>query len=179
MYRTEKRTNSIHVRIALAFGLLATTITGLLIAPTQDANAATRRIDSAEVAAVKHINAYRRAHGLRPVVIDRRLTAAAEWMSRDMATKNYFSHTDSRGRSPFARMAAAGYPTNSFRGENLAAGNVAAGLTFQQWRHSPTHDRVMRTGQYRAIGIARVYSPTSSYKWYWTTTYGSRITSRF
>ena len=57
-----------------------------------------------------------------------------------MAAKNYFSHTDSLGRSTGARLAAFGYSSSSW-GENLAAGYSDAQSTLFQWElvHAP-HD---------------------------------------
>lgn len=132
-------------------------------------------IDAAELAEVRQINGYRRAHGLTPLRIDLRLTNAATWMSTDMGSANRFSHTDSRGRSPFERIARYRYPSDTWRGENLAAGNVEPRATFEQWRSSPAHNANMLNHRYRAIGISRVRNANATYGWYWTTTFGSRV----
>ena len=132
-------------------------------------------IDAAELAEVHQINDYRVAHGLKPLRIDRRLTRAATWMSTDMGASDRFSHTDSRGRSPFDRIARYRYPSDTWRGENLAAGNVEPSATFEQWRNSPAHNANMLNRRYRAIGISRVQNANATYGWYWTTTFGSTV----
>lgn len=132
-------------------------------------------IDAQEQAVVAEINKHRKAKGLKPVAIDVKLTKAADWMSKDMATKNYFSHTDSAGNSPFDRIAKYGYPQNTYRGENLAAGNAGSRDTFIQWKNSPGHNENMLHSEYRAVGVSRVYDASSTYGYYWTTTFGSTL----
>jgi len=136
---------------------------------------APRTIDTAEVAQVKMINKFRAAHGLPALRIDGKLSVSAAWMARDMGNKNYFSHTDSLSRDTFQRLRAFGYPSsNTWRGENIAAGNVGVAATYQQWLTSPPHKANWMVPAYRAIGIARVYVPGSRYGWYWVTDFGSR-----
>ena len=48
-----------------------------------------------------------------------------------------------------------GYTYNTYRGENIAAGNASASATFTQWRNSPTHNTNMLNANFRAIGIGR------------------------
>ena len=124
---------------------------------------------------VRLINEYRAQNGKGQLKISASLTRAAEWMSGDMAAKNYFSHTDSQGRDPFARMTAFGYNYPTGRGENLAAGYDDAIRTFNQWKTSPGHNSAMLSGNYNVIGIARVFGASSTYKWYWTTDFGGYV----
>lgn len=136
------------------------------------------KILPAEVQMVRRINTYRVGLGLPRLVLDARLQGAAIWMSTDMAMKNRFSHTDSRGRDPFVRIASFGYPSaGTYRGENLAAGNKDVEPTFGQWRASPGHDRNMRNAQFRVIGVARICREQSTYTCYWTTTFGSKLSA--
>ncbi|MCI0388156.1 MAG: CAP domain-containing protein [Acidobacteria bacterium] len=121
------------------------------------------------------INEYRAQNGKSQLRISASLTRAAEWMSGDMAAKNYFSHTDSQGRDPFARMSAFGYNYPTSRGENLAAGYDDAIRTFNQWKASPGHNSAMLNGNYNVIGIARVFGANTTYKWYWTTDFGGYV----
>jgi hypothetical protein len=136
-------------------------------------------INPAEQAEVNRINTYRKSHGLGNLLIDVKLTKAAEWMSADMARYNYFSHTDRLGRDPFDRIALYGYPSDTWRGENLAAGNEGYEDTFQQWKNSPAHNENMLEGHYTAIGIARVYDPNSTYGYYWSTDFGSEVNQKW
>lgn len=161
-----------HLR-AFLLALVGCTVVGGLI----PAGAGAVSVADVERQEVAKINAYRHSHGLVALKIDVKLTRAAEWMSADLAHNNYFSHTDSLGRDPFARIATFGYPSNTWRGENLAAGNEDPDATFEQWRNSPEHNENMLNSHYTVIGIARVYDPNSTYRYYWTTDFGSQLTS--
>jgi uncharacterized protein YkwD len=120
------------------------------------------------------INNYRAQNGLGTLTASVTLTQASQWMSADMASKDYFSHTDSLGRSPFTRMEDFGYTQSSYSGENIAAGNSTASATFTQWKNSPGHNANMLGSSYKAIGIGRVQG-SGGYGWYWTTDFGSVV----
>ena len=90
-------------------------------------------------------------------------------MASDLATNNYFSHTDSLGRDPFTRMDQLGYAVNSWRGENLVAGTEGAEDSFVMWRDSDGHRANMLGANYTRIGIARAYNASSTFGWYWAT----------
>ncbi|MCK5219555.1 hypothetical protein KAR10_08535, partial [bacterium] len=59
------------------------------------------------------INEYRVQNGHSTLEINSYLQVASQWHSEDMASKNYFSHTDSLGRDPFQRMADFGYTVST------------------------------------------------------------------
>lgn len=139
------------------------------------AMAQTPTIDAEEQGVVKLINDYRAQNGLGALRVSLALTRAADWMSADMAAKNYFSHTDSSGRDPFARMSSFGYGYNTFRGENIAAGYGDAARTFNLWRNSPSHNAAMLSPNFSVLGISRAYSASTTYKWYWTTNFGGVV----
>ena len=132
-------------------------------------------LDPEEQAFCTQINQYRAAHGVAPLRVSVSLANAADWMSNDMATKNYFAHTDSLGRTFSTRLKAFGYTFNTTRGENLAAGNATAAGAFAQWKASAGHNTNMLSSSYKVIGIARAYSATARYKWYWTTDFGGYV----
>ncbi len=156
----------------LLLPLIAITISllGLTAAPSSPAHA----LDAEEQAFLGLINNYRAQNGLGALSFHSALNDASRWMSDDMATKNYFSHTDSLGRDPFARMNAFGYSFNTWKGENLAAGVDSAQAAFDLWKGSPGHNTNMLNGNFKAIGIARSYGPSSSFGWYWTTDFGGQ-----
>jgi uncharacterized protein (TIGR03437 family) len=159
----------------IAFGL----VLSIFGAGGVEVSAQTPTIESEEQLMVKMINDYRAQRGLSQLKISIALTRAADWMSTDMSIRNYFSHTDSQGRDPFARMTAYGYNYTGFRGENLAAGYSDVERTFNQWKNSPSHNTNMLKPEFRVIGISRVYGGSSLYKWYWTTDFGSFIDATF
>ena len=73
------------------------------------ARAQSTSLDSEQSAFLTLINNYRARNGVGPLQISLALQQSSQWMSSDMATKNYFSHTDSLGCNPFQQMAAFGY----------------------------------------------------------------------
>ena len=128
--------------------------------------------DSEEAAFLVLINNYRAQSGLGPLVASTNLNRAASWLAVDMASKSYFSHTDSLGRNPSTRAQNCDYPSGA--GENIAAGTVkdTAAEAFEMWRTSSGHNANMLTGGYTTIGIARYYLASSPYSWYWVTDFG-------
>lgn len=143
--------------------------------------ATAQSLDSEESAFLTLINNFRAQNGAGPLQVSAALENSSTWMSNDMATKNYFSHTDSLGRDPGTRMAAFGYPYYPW-GENIAAGNSDAQSTFNQLATACdpdasgtctyAHRQNMLNASFVVIGIGRAYSSTSTYGWYWTTDFG-------
>jgi Cysteine-rich secretory protein family len=131
-----------------------------------------RSQDGEEQSFLVTINAYRVQNNVAPLTESLILDNVARWMVNDMATNNYFSHTDSLGRDPFTRMDAMGYGYNTWRGENLVAVTDTAAYAFQYWSESPEHNANMLNPHYTVIGIARFYNAGSAYGWYWATEFG-------
>ncbi len=151
----------------------------IVIAGGVEGSAQNPSIDGEEQMVLKLINEYRAQKGLSQLKISISLTRAADWMGVDMSTKNYFSHVDSLGRGVSLRLNAFGYNYQGFRGENLAAGYNDAVRTFNQWKNSPGHNANMLNPNYNVIGISRIYGAASTYKWYWTTDFGSYVDATF
>ncbi len=120
------------------------------------------------------LNRYRKQKGLRPLSMDNKLQRAAQWMSDDMAAKNYLGHHDSKGRDPFKRLAAFGYNDNTDKAENVAAGQKTADEVLKSWQNSKNHNRNMLDPQFTVIGIGFSYDKKSKYGWYWATSFGGR-----
>ena len=151
--------------------LMATGLLLLLAASPPVAAGQSSILSGEEQALLEDINSYRIQNGLNPLAISPTLTEAARLMSEDMANVDYFSHTDSQGRSPFQRMALFGYDCeayNTWCGENLAAGVSAASETFELWRNSPNHNGNMLNPNYVVAGIAAAFNQDSTFGWYWT-----------
>ncbi len=130
-------------------------------------------IDTGEAEFLGLINDYRQQNGLSPLTLSDTLNRAAAWKSSDMGANGYFDHDDtSIGRTWMQRLRDCGYTSNTWIGENIAAGNETAAATFDQWRNSPGHNASMLSSSYAAIGIGRAYSAGSLYGWYWTTAFG-------
>ncbi len=159
------------LRKAAFLGPLAVAAIALILAGSPRPAAA---LDSEETAVLDLINQYRSANGLGTVSLNGALNNAARWMSDDMANNNYFSHTDSLGRDPFVRLGDFGYTYNTWKGENLAAGIDSAQEAFDLWKGSPGHNANMLNPNFKVIGIARAYSASSTFGWYWSTDFGGQ-----
>jgi uncharacterized protein YkwD len=95
-------------------------------------------------------NQIRTSYGLPPFRRDARLDEAARLHSQDMATRNYFAHTNPEGLSPTDRAAAQGYPGGV--GENIAYGYANARAVVLGWMNSAGHCRNI-LGEGRDIGV--------------------------
>jgi uncharacterized protein YkwD len=156
-------------RFFVVIPLLAALAVAALVAV--DARPA-KALDSEEQAFLIIINEYRSTQGLGTLALDPQLNSIALWMANDMASNDYFSHTDSLGRDPFVRMDQMGYDYNTYRGENLVAGTEGAQAAFEQWTGSSGHKANMLGVNYTVIGIGRAFDPGSVYGWYWATEFG-------
>lgn len=125
-----------------------------------------------ECAFLAIINGYRADNDLGPLQISRTLGAAAKYHSADMASNNYFSHVLYDGTTWSQNIEGFGYDYNTYRGENIAAGNYYAEFAFRQWVNSPIHDANMLDPDLTVIGIGLVSSDSSDWIYYWTTTFG-------
>jgi uncharacterized protein YkwD len=169
----------------LALAVVGASFSAAMSAPRSDSRAVAPLTTSAsaycpdaeERAFLTLINDYRRQNGLSALTLVRALGGAAEHHSVDMATYNYFSHTLKNGTSWSQNLKDHGYSYNTYRGENIAAGNSAAQATFNQWKNSSAHRANMLSKNFKAIGIGRAYKSTSTYKWYWTTTFGGYVST--
>jgi uncharacterized protein YkwD len=104
-------------------------------------------------------NAKRRAHGLRKLRIDARLSTAARRHSLDMVRRGYFAHTGPSGDTFVQRIRAAGYLSSADRwlvGENLGWGwgaSASPGGIVNAWMHSPEHRRILLRPDYQELGV--------------------------
>lgn len=122
------------------------------------------------------INDFRAQNGVGPLTLSSTLTAAADFHSKDMANRNYFSH-DLPGIGTWSQnISNYGY-TGGTRAENIAAGHSDAASTVNQWINSPGHRANMLNPNLTAIGIGSAYGPNSQYGTYWTNTFGGTVDS--
>src|SRR5437879_4593442 len=128
---------SLSVRALVALFLAVATASGLSLAHTRNAaaltncNVADLAIDGEEQGFLDLINAYRAQNSAGALTMSVNLNRAASWMAMDMATKNYFSHTDSLGRTFDVRISNCGGVPSA---ENIAAGVQTAQDAFNTWR---------------------------------------------
>ncbi len=108
-----------------------------------------------------------------PVVMNAELREAARCHSQDMGVNAYFSHTSQDGRSPWTRIADAGY-TASATGENIAAGYGTAAQVVTGWMASTGHCNNIMNGSSNETGLGYALQAGSPYGSYWTQTFGRR-----
>ncbi len=101
------------------------------------------------------------------LTLDTKLRCAARKHSKDMGTKNFFSHTGSNGSSFSQRITSAGY-TWTGAGENIAAGQTTPTAVMNSWMTSTGHCNNIMNGTFKHLGVGYYYSSTSTYKHYWT-----------
>jgi uncharacterized protein YkwD len=87
-----------------------------------------------------------------------------------MATGGYFSHDSRDGRTPFQRIAAAGY-TFSIAAENIAAGQRTPQDVTAGWMNSPGHRANILNCSLVHIGVG--YAVGGTYGTYWTQDFGT------
>jgi uncharacterized protein YkwD len=133
-------------------------------------------LDEVEVEFLQLVNAYRREHGVTPLKSSQTLTAASDHHSWSMGTYNYFSHDLAPENTNWSdNMTNHGYTANTWRAENIPAGQVTAVEVFEAWKASPGHNSTMLSDKFNAIGIGRTYTEGSYYSWYWTTDFGGYV----
>lgn len=106
-----------------------------------------------------------------PLTWNDRLFSAAARHSRDMATRNYFSHIGLDGRNPAQRVAGEGYAW-SWVGENIAAGQPAVSAVMGSWLASPGHCANIMRPEFLEVGVSCVQQAGSTYGRYWTMALG-------
>jgi uncharacterized protein YkwD len=98
------------------------------------------------------VNTQRAAAGCRALTADGRLNAAAQGHATDMAVHHYVSHTSQDGRTPWARMRAAGYP-GAAMAENIAQGQTTPAEVMADWMASDGHRANILDCGYAALGV--------------------------
>ncbi len=115
------------------------------------------RMDRAERAVVRELNAVRAGGGRAPLRATRALARSADFHSRDMGDAQFFDHPSSDGQSAYDRVL-------SFRrarliGETLAymplAGDQSPEHIVEMWMASAPHRETLLTRRFRRIGVAR------------------------
>ena len=112
------------------------------------------------------INSERLGRGLRRLVLEDRLMAAARGHSADMACNNFTDHTGSDGSTWRTRVEREGY-TSSYVAENIFYGGTAQDA-FDWWMDSQVHKDNILNANVTEIGIGFVSYPQSRWSRYYT-----------
>ena len=106
---------------------------------------------SMEKQAFTLLNQDRQANGLKALALNSSLTKLGENYAQDMINRNYFSHYNPEGQSPFDRMKAAGI-SYSYAGENIAINNTVPGAETAFMNSSGHRANILNTN-YTEVGI--------------------------
>ena len=112
------------------------------------------------------VNSQRAAAHLAPLHVQSQLTWAANQRSITQATNNTMSHDGWN-----TTIAASGYPSGGWWGENVAAGFNSPQDVMTAWMGSPDHRANILNPHYTDIGVGCSYS--KSHVAYWTQDFGS------
>jgi uncharacterized protein YkwD len=124
--------------------------------------------ESPQAEVLRLVNLARAGAGCGPVRPEIRLARAATLHSRDMARRDYFSHTSLDGRTPWNRIGAQGYTQGS--AENIAAGQVTPAEVMTAWLNSPGHRANILNCTNRSLGVG--IGRGGTYGIYWTQNFG-------
>lgn len=111
------------------------------------------------------VNAERSKQGLKSLTLSTNLTLIANEKSKDMAVKNYFSHTSPTYGSPFQMLQHFGVKYRT-AGENIAAGQRTSKEVMNAWMNSSGHRANILNPNYTELGVG--YYKGGSYGHYWT-----------
>lgn len=144
-----------------------------IYAPVLADDARNRTIDRM----LKHVNLQRAMNGERSLILNRRLTDAAQKHAEDMVRRDFVAHQSPDGRGLQDRMASAGYPWRVIA-ENVAAGLSSPESTTESWMTSPGHRDNMLNREYTEAGIGYATPAQGGkrprYAHYWVIVFGAR-----
>jgi uncharacterized protein YkwD len=152
----DRRVGSILCVLAAIAAVVALLPAGASASGTRHTSALT-----VDLGILAQLNQIRAAHGLAPLSLCPKLSAAAMQHSRDMLAKGYFAHNSADGQ-PFWKRIKAYYPEPRYGywsvGENLywASGSPTATESMRAWMASPEHRANILDRAWRQIGIATV-----------------------
>ena len=112
------------------------------------------------------VNQERQKAGLAPLSWNSDLANVARAHSKDMSVRNFMSHTNPDGLSPFDRIKNAGISYRS-AAENIAAGQATPQSVMQGWMNSAGHKANILNPDLKEIGVG-YFNSTTGYKHYWT-----------
>ena len=119
-------------------------------------------VSAFEQQVVELTNQERAKNGLPALKLDVELSKVARDKSKDMQTKNYFSHTSPTYGSPFDMMKTYGISYKS-AGENIAMGQRSPEEVVQAWMNSQGHRENIMNPNFTHIGVGHVATGN-----YWT-----------
>jgi uncharacterized protein YkwD len=123
-------------------------------------------LSSLESGVLVQLNQLRAKHGLAPLRISTKLTAAARVHSQQMAADGYFAHESADGGAFWKRVKQF-YSSSPWQywsvGENLlwSSPDVSPSQAIKLWLASPEHRKNMLTPRWREIGVSALHVPAA------------------
>ena len=120
--------------------------------------------------ALAAVNAFRAENGLKPLVLDARLSRAAAMQSEAQAGRSWIGHYGSDGSTPKDRAERAGYHAK-IASENVASGQKSFSDVLRFWKESSGHRSNLLRPNVTAAGVAM--AKNKSGRAYWTLVLGA------
>jgi hypothetical protein len=98
-------------------------------------------------------NQERQNAGVGSLILNDKLSQAADKKAQDMFEYNYWAHNSPTGKTPWVFIKASGYKY-VYAGENLARGFTTAQDVIKAWMASPDHKSNMLSSNYQDVGFA-------------------------
>jgi uncharacterized protein YkwD len=111
------------------------------------------QVGGVETTAVTTANQHRANSGTSALVVDSRLTSAAQRHANDMANRQVMTHTGSDRSNGGQRIALYGYGAVTWA-ENVAAGQTTPEQVVAAWMNSAGHRKNILNGSLVNIGVA-------------------------
>lgn len=111
------------------------------------------QVEGVQTAVVDAVNRHRASAGVASIVVDSRLTGAAQSHANDMAARGVMTHTGSDGSNAGQRITAYGYGWSMWA-ENVAGGQKTPDEVMTAWMNSDGHRRNILDGRLVNIGVA-------------------------
>ncbi|MHC4481618.1 MAG: CAP domain-containing protein, partial [Planctomycetota bacterium] len=99
------------------------------------------------------MNAHRESAGCSSLAWHNATGDVAQAHSQDMVDRNFFSHTNPDGESPFDRLAEAGVEWQGMAGENIALTQGGASSALSLWLSSSGHRANIELCAYTHHGV--------------------------
>lgn len=148
--------------------LLLVLILGCGREPTEPTTDNKTQIEKMELDLLALTNNARTENSLATLTMNDKLRSVARAHSEDMRDRDFFSHTNPDGKSPFDRLNDAGI-TYSTAGENIAYNSGysdPANQAHNQWMNSPGHKANILNSSYTQIGIGIAGSTDNKTYWF-------------
>ena len=113
------------------------------------------------------INSYRKENGVKPLVLNDKLTEVACARAEEIAWSGEHSHRRPNGRTCFTILKDAGFDSG-YAGENIGWGYETPQEVCQAWKDSETHRKNILDPEFTQIGIGVAADPDPDGKLCWT-----------